>query len=62
MPSGFLYGYVYTLLLYIYKKRGASPVTRSTVERPSHCPDCRNEQRQYNVKSHATFKMTIKRA
>lgn len=36
-------------MLHIYKKRGASPVTRSTVERPSHCPDCRNEQRQYNV-------------
>lgn len=29
---------------YIYaQKRGASPVTRSTVERSSHCPDCRNE-------------------
>lgn len=33
-------------MLHIYKKRGASPVTRSTVERPSHCPDCRNEQRR----------------
>ena len=33
-------------MLHIYKKRGASPVTRSTVEMPSHCPDCRNEQRQ----------------
>lgn len=49
-------------MLHIYKKRGASPVTRSTVERPSHCPDCRNEQRQDNVKSHATFKTIIKRA
>lgn len=48
---------------YIYaQKRGASPVTRSTVERPSHCPDCRNEQRQYNVKSHATIKMIRNRA
>ena len=38
-------------MLHIYKKRGASPVTRSTVERPSHCPDCRNEQRR---KPHAS--------
>ena len=30
--------------------------------RPSHCPALLNEQRQYNDKSHATFKMIIKRA
>ena len=51
MPPGFLYGYVYTQLLYIYKKRGASPVTRSTIRMPSHCPVSRNEQRR---KPHAS--------
>ena len=36
-------------MLHIYKKRGASPVTRSTVERPSHCPDCRNRKKLYDA-------------
>ena len=27
-------------------KRGVSPAARSTIERPSHCPDCRNEQQR----------------
>ena len=49
---------------FTYTKKGEEPVPCYSfpVYRPSHCPFCRNEQRQYNVKSHATFKMTIKRA
>ena len=39
------------LLAYIYEKRGVCPVTRSTPWRPSHCLDCRNEQRR---KPHAS--------
>ncbi len=33
------------LIVYTYKKRGADTVARSTIERPSHCPTSRNEQR-----------------
>ena len=29
----------------IYIKTWSQSVTRSTIERPSHCPDCQNEQR-----------------
>ena len=45
-----------------YKKTWSQSVTRSTIERPSHCPVCRNEQRRkphadVDIKHHNTIGM-----